>query len=186
MLFHAQSLDVAAVADSSDVAVADSDRLQRLSATDDVQKFSAFTAGQRGYDGGLVLQMDDLMRVPRLVPNVVVVDFRRGGAHLHVRFCGTRIDSEFKRNLAGRRLEDVLSGEGAGGFLNGVRRVRDDGVCFYARRNVLIGGGAWSEPRLVELFMVPCTDVSGNVTQGLGLMRFEFSDPDVDEVVSTW
>jgi hypothetical protein len=158
-----------------------------LTETPAIRAFWDFAESLRGGRRYAAFQLDALMRIPRLVPNVFVVDFQRGvDDGLWIRFSGTAVDLEYNRNMAGRRLEDAYPGDDAERLMAGYRRVYTDGLCWYSRRMVQVRDGAWQSPRAAESLMVPCSKNGRDIDCGLGIAVFAFADAPVAPTSVHW
>ena len=73
----------------------------------EIERFYAFIDESREPGALAALSKLDILSVPRLVPHIFIVEFRRDGGHqLFVKFSGTEVDRIFGANVQGSYLED--------------------------------------------------------------------------------
>ncbi|MBC8337855.1 MAG: hypothetical protein ISR51_07615 [Rhodospirillales bacterium] len=88
------------------------EKFKDLAQDEDILAFADFLASQPGELRFPDYKAMDLMKIPRLVPNVWVLDFQNGLEDgLIVHFSGTKIDAHFGRNITGLDFEKIYPGE---------------------------------------------------------------------------
>lgn len=100
----------------------------------------------------------DPLKVPRLLPNLGLIDLRQGFDQGLFRLAGTRLRDIYGMEITGRRLSDVFSGDSAAywrgvharvaseampahGMVRGPAQGRDHVVLFWLRLPLSDGGG---------------------------------------------
>jgi len=159
---------------SDNIGMFDQDELIRLGATESHLQFARFLSDQKGGALFVDYQKLDLMRIPKLVPDIWVLDFRQGidgGLLLH--FSGSRIDGKYGEPITNKRVEDIYSGHFGEQILDALRKVHLEkcGV-FFTRNDFFERSGSQLVRRIVAV-NYPCSSDGENVDFGIGLTTFE-------------
>lgn len=134
-----------------------------------VAAFYAFWNQARGthlYPGQADL---DLMRVPRLLPNLFILDVLGGGGFRH-RFIGSRIDEHLGVSLTGKNLDAFHGGRALAEITQFYGRVAADGVLGFMQTRLASERFEWLVYTRAAL---PLADDHQTVNKVLGLLTFE-------------
>ncbi len=116
----------------------------------------------------------DLMEIPRLVPNVWVLDFRDGvDDGFQVLFTGTAIDDQAGRNVVGSTLEEHLAGQNTGQVLTAYRSVYEHKHAVYTERSDYYQHADSNYARRIKTMLFPCSSDGVVINYGIGLSIFE-------------
>jgi len=70
----------------------------------------------------------DPLKVPRLLPHLGLIDLREGVSRALFRLAGTRLHDIYGKEITGKRIDEVFSGECAGYWRRIYTRVAETGV----------------------------------------------------------
>ena len=111
----------------------------------------------------------DMVSVPRLVPNLFILDVLGGGLFRH-RFIGSRIDDHLGVNLTGQNLEPFHSGRALAEITHFYNRVSIDGVLGFMQTRLRSERFEWLVYTRVGL---PVADDGETINKIVGLFLFE-------------
>lgn len=124
----------------------------------------------------------DLMKIPSLVPNIWVLDFKEiqtKGCRLH--FSGTEVDKNYDRNVTGQYLEKLYSGNDYVQLVEEqYRNVYFKKMSSYTRRSVHFHDGFVDKYRLIESLLVPCSNDGETINFGLGLAFYNVTSQSIE------
>jgi hypothetical protein len=121
----------------------------------------------------------NLMTVPKLVPNIYVIDFRKGVENgLLMKFSGTKIDKHFGQNIQGKYLEETYTGDDKKEILFELYR-----ICFFDKKPIFANrvvhydeGKTNARYRLSTLLFLPCSSDGEEINFGVGMVSYTYSD----------
>ena len=152
-------------------------QIENLTDNPDFHIFSAFVLGATGDCPFPDYKKMDLMKVPSLVPNIWVLDFKDiESAGCRVVFSGTEIDHNYGRNVTGEYLEEFYSGEDYEQLIKkGYRSVHFEKRAFYTLRSAHFNDGYVDKYRHIEALLVPCSEDGETINYGLGLAYYNIT-----------
>ncbi len=165
-----------------------SDRLEAIKALNIGDDFTCFAAHvlSSGSDQNYPnLANIDLMEIPRLVPNVYILDFRQGIEDgLLMKFVGTAVEANYPSRLQGGYLDKLYTGHDAKElFMDVYRRSYLHAESFFTRRIVrYIVNNENEKYRLATVLFFICFSDDGNVDYGIGFAKYEFCQLKVEPV----
>lgn len=127
----------------------------------------------------------DLMEIPRLVPNIYIMDFRKGIEDgLLMKFAGTAVEENYPTPLQGGYLDKLYTGHDAKElFMETYRRSYLYAESFFTRRIVhYVENDAREKYRLATALFFVCFNESDEVNYGIGFAKYEFCQDKVDPV----
>lgn len=130
-------------------------------------------------------QAIDLMKIPKLVPNIFIHDYRDGlDKGMMVNFSGTAIDAHYGKVLQGSYIEEFYTGnDGPDLYFPLHRQAIDNRRPFFARRAVYFDQGKMSEKfRLSTTLFFPCSSNGKDVNYGIGIVCFSFADTGTEPI----
>jgi len=166
----------------------DLEYLQSLTENPRILEFGAFLIAEREDRRYPSFSLQSLMSVPRLAPNIFAYDFRKGiEAGMLVAHAGTKIDYEYGYNVTGTTLEDHYPGDDSkDDVLAGYRRVFKEGKKFYSHRTIRMQKDEWSQFRVAESLMFPCSTNQSDIDFGWGMVLFDPAEATVENVYYLW
>lgn len=130
----------------------------------------------------------DLMEIPRLVPQIWVIDARRGiDDGLMILFSGTDIDLHFGRVLMGSCLTDNYAENYSREVFAAYRQVITDRRALYTERSDYYPGVEPEVERRIKVVLFPCAEDGSNVDFAIGLTTFENTEEtELSAPLITW
>lgn len=129
------------------------------------------------------LENIDLMEMPRLVPNIYIMDFRDGIADgLLMKFAGTAVEENYPTPLQGGYLDKLYTGHDAKElFMEVYRRSYLHAESFFTRRIVrYVEENAREKYRLATVLFFVCFSENEEVNYGIGYAKYEFYQEKID------
>ncbi len=113
-------------------------KIKELTTNSKLIEFAEFVIAETGDRRFPDYKKIDLMKIPKLVSNIWVFDFRNGISDgMQYLFSGTAIDAHFGKNIMGLRFEDVYFAEDAKKLIeNSHHQVYLQGKIGYTHRNL--------------------------------------------------
>lgn len=127
----------------------------------------------------------DLMAMPKLVPNIYILDFRKGiDDGLLMKFAGTEVERNYPTRLQGNYLDKAYTGHDSKElFMNVYRRAYQHGESFFTRRVVRYEEENDDQKyRLATALFFTCFSGTGDVDYGIGLAFYDFARESIDPV----
>lgn len=158
-----------------------SNRIAAVEALDlgaDFNQFANFVLSSGHDEHHPNLDNMDLMKIPRLVPNIYILDFRRGiDDGLLMKFAGTAVEANYPSRLQGNYLDEVYTGHDSKELLMNIyRRSYRQAVSFFTRRVVrYIENQDEEKYRLATVLFFVCFSNEKKVDYGIGYAKYEFS-----------
>ena len=120
----------------------------------------------------------DLMKVPSLVPNIFVHDFRKGTKEgFYIKFSGTQIDANYGQVVQGKYFQDVFTGDDRDRYLPLYLEAIENRKPFFVKRNVRYEEGRAKEKhRLSRILFFPCSSNGTDVNFGIGMALHSHED----------
>lgn len=125
----------------------------------------------------------DLMRIPSLVPNIYIIDFRNGIEDgLLMKFAGTAVEENYPSPLQGNYLDKVYTGHDSKELLMNIyRNAYLNAESFFTRRVVrYLEAEEEDKYRLATVLFIVCYADSGAVDYGIGCAKYEFAREKVE------
>lgn len=129
----------------------------------------------------------DLMSMPALVPNIYILDFRKGiDDGLLMKFAGSEVERNYPKPLQGNYLDKLYTGHDHKElFMNVYRRAYQHGESFYTRRVVRYEeNGDDQKYRLATALFFTCFSEAGAVDYGIGLAYYDFAHERIEPAFS--
>jgi len=127
----------------------------------------------------------DLMEIPRLVPNVYILDFRQGIEDgLLMKFAGTAVEANYPSRLQGGYLDKLYTGHDAKElFMDVYRRSYLHAESFFTRRIVrYIENNENEKYRLATVLFFVCFTDDRDVDHGICFAKYEFCQHKVEPI----
>jgi len=126
----------------------------------------------------------DLMKVPRLVPNVWVIDFRGGIADgMLFHFSGTAMDSQYGYNITGHTWEDCYTGEfGTSVLQYCYHPVFLEKKTGFTRRIDRFVSDHLDTHRTIEALLFPCSEDDDLINFGIGITAFSSANQEFEPI----
>ena len=144
----------------------------------DFNQFANFVLSSGDDEHHPNLENMDLMLIPRLVPNVYILDFREGiDDGLLMKFAGTAVEANYPSRLQGNYLDKAYTGHDRKElFMNVYRRSYKEAASFSTRRVVrYIENQEKEKYRLATVLFYVCFSKEKKVDYGIGYAKYEFS-----------
>jgi hypothetical protein len=153
-----------------------------------IHDFATFLMQERGEKVFPTFDLDALMRVPQLVPNIFAYDFREGvDDGLKVIHAGTAVDAEYGYNVTGTTFEIHYPGDDSKEEVaKNYRRVFFEGKKFYSYRTIRMQKDEMSRYRTGESLMFPCSSNRTDIDFGWGFIMFEPAEKIVENSYILW
>lgn len=162
--------------------------VRTLTKNDRIHAFARFLIEERGDNKYPAYDLEKLMRVPHLVPNVFAYDFRYGVDNgLNVIHAGTAVDAEYGYNVTGTTFEIHYPGDDSKeDVARNYRRVFREGKNFYSYRTIRMQKDEMSRYRTAESLMFPCSTNQSDIDFGWGFVMFEPAEKIVENSYVLW
>jgi len=132
--------------------------IEQLAMSPKFTAFAAFVLSQNNVDGLPNYRAMDLMDIPHHVPNIFVIDVANFPEKLRIKFCGTKIDNFYGKNMSGKCPIDHYRGEDKFDEIEAIFwesiRTKAPG---YTRRSVHLVNENVDRFKVAETLLFPCT-----------------------------
>ncbi len=159
--------------------------IKALNIEDDFISFATHVLSSGNDDNYPNLANIDFMEIPRLVPNVYILDFRQGIEDgLLMKFAGTAVEANYPSRLQGGYLDKLYTGHDAKElFMDVYRRSYRHAESFFTRRIVQYMENNEDEKyRLATVLFFVCFSDDRNVEYGIGFAKYEFCQHNVEPI----
>jgi len=162
----------------------DIDAIKKLDVSPPLIAFTSFLCQEKGVHSFPDYQKLDLMKIPRLVPCIWVIDFRKGiDGGLLFHFSGTAMDRQYGYNITGHTWEDCYAGDHREKVLDHCfRKVYLEKKIGFTRRKDRFISDNLNKYRKIEALLFPCSQDDDHINFGIGITHFSPADDEVDSV----
>jgi len=161
------------------------EQIRKLTDSQKILEFSDFVLSGSNDSNLPDCEKLDLMKIPKLVPNIFIADHREGiEKGILIKFSGTLVDERFGQNIQGKFIEDVYAGHDMKEMVSDLHRASYlDKKPFFAKRVVYYAKGKKEENRrLSTVIFFPCSSNGKDVNYGMGMAVYETAEQNFDPV----
>ena len=151
--------------------------VERLSTNSRLLAFSSFILSNIEAKKIPDYALINLMKIPRLVPHVFVIDVLNSPGKLRLKYCGTEIDNFYGTNMSGKCVYDYYKGEET---FDDIESIYREGIQAkkpaYTRRRIHLENETTDKYKIAETIMFPCSSGEGIVNYTVGFADYYYID----------
>jgi hypothetical protein len=162
----------------------DPSQIQALTDNSKILALTLFLADHCGDRPFVDYKKLDLMEIPRLVPNIWVLDFRNGikdGVPFH--FSGTTLDTHFGRNITGLKVGEHYSGQDYKRVVEELYfNVYTQKKIAFAKRRVHFSDDFIDRINVAESILFPCSGNGTEINFAIGVSEYYLEETPGEDV----
>jgi len=163
----------------------DRQKIKKLGVGSNQMEFTDFLIEEKGDKTFPDYRKLDLMKVPKLISNTWVLDYRNGiDDGLLFNFSGTKIDEHYGQNITGKKMEEVYKGIFRDEILDCFRQPFLQKKVIHAIRSDKFNDQGYIRDRKVESLLFPCSEDDQIINFGIGITKITSGDEKIEPTFS--
>ena len=160
----------------------DLEKIRELKVGPSIIEFAEFLVQQKGENEFPDYRKLDLMKIPRMVSHLWVMDFRSVSENgLLVHFSGTKVDEQYGFNIMGKTFDECYTGDYKEQLIEEYfTPVYASKKIGFTRRKDFYQDSTWRTHRVIETMLFPCSSDGEVINFGAGVTNFMTINRDED------